>query len=226
MAINQWLAQERPRERLLSQGAQSLSEAELLAIFLRTGIPGKNAVELARDLLSHFGSLRELSRSSLDNFCSQPGMGPAKYCQLAACIEMARRCLEGELREPTALHRPDLLIKFVQSLIGLSRIEQFLVIALDNQLQVIDHGIISQDTVNKAAVYPREVAKFAIEKHASRLMIAHNHPSGNCQPSNADDQLTVTLKSALDMLDIGLVDHVIVGGSNSFSYAGQGRKPF
>lgn len=226
MAINHWPKHERPRERLLKAGAYALSDAELLAIFLRTGIPGRSAVELARDLLKHFGGLHKLASASLESFCEFPGMGPAKYCQLSAAIEMSKRCFQEKLETADTLNTPSLLFQFVQNEIGLSSTEKFLVIALDSHLKVIKQQVISQGTVNKAAVYPREVAKFALDQHASRVMIAHNHPSGHCHPSVADDQLTHTLKAALNTLEIDLVDHVIVSKSDYYSYATQGRSPF
>lgn len=227
MTITQWPIHDRPRERLLNQGAQSLSDAELLAIFLRTGIPGKSAVDLAREMLQRFGSLQALSQVAQQDFCAIPGLGPAKYSQFKAVLEMANRCLSHELRQtPHSLHQPDLLERFVRLQIGLEPIEKFLVIGLDSQLQVLAHTIMATGTVNKTAVYPREVVKFAITHNASRLMIAHNHPSGHCLPSASDDSLTDTLKKALLLLDIELVDHLIVSRSSSFSYRLEARAPF
>lgn len=227
MTITQWPVDDRPRERLLKKGASSLSDAELLAIFLRTGIPGKSAVDLAREMLQKFGSLQELSQVKMEEFCSIPGLGPAKYSQFKAVLEMANRCLSHELKEtPQSLHHPELLERFVRLQIGLEPIEKFLVIGMDAQLQVLAHSVMASGTVNKAAVYPREVVKFAIAHNASRMMIAHNHPSGHCLPSAADDALTDTLKQALGLLDIELVDHLIVSRSSSYSYRMERRAPF
>ncbi|MDX1668413.1 MAG: DNA repair protein RadC [Limnobacter sp.] len=227
MSIQHWPVSERPRERLLSQGAPSLSDAELLAIFLRTGIKGKSAVDLAREILASHGSLQALNRISEQEFCSIPGLGPAKYCQFKAVLEMASRCLGGELKENTqSLHHPQLLEQFVRLQIGLATIEKFLVIGMDNQLQVLAHAVLASGTVNKTAVYPREVVKFAITHNATRMMIAHNHPSGHCIPSAADDSLTLTLKKALNLLDIELVDHLIVSHARSYSYRLEQRAPF
>lgn len=226
MNIPDWPEHDRPRERLIRQGPRSLSDSELLAIFLRTGLPGKSAVDLARDVIAKFGSLQQLNRVTLSQWCSIPGLGQAKFAQFKACLEMASRCLNHELQESHTLSRPDLLENFVRAQIGLSPIEKFLLILLDSQLKVIHHQIISEGTVNKTAVFPREVARLAIEHDASRMMVAHNHPSGICIPSSADDLLTLNLYEALQLLDIELVDHLIVSGSDCYSYRTQGRRPF
>lgn len=231
MSIQQWPEHERPRERLINQGADSLSDAELLAIFLRTGLPGKSAVDLARDIILKFGNLRALNRISLKDWNSVPGLGAAKYAQLKACLEMARRCLGDELRheardEPPAISDPDRFVRFARAQIGLSDVEQFLVLALNNQLRMVAHKVLFTGTVNKTAVFPREVLRFAIEHQASRIMVAHNHPSNLCTPSAADDQLTLTLNSALALVDIELVDHLVVGQTTAYSYRQQGRTPY
>lgn len=226
MSMQNWPEQDRPRERLIRQGPQSLSDSELLAIFLRTGLPGKSAVDLAREIIHQFGSLQQLNQVTLTQWCSVPGLGQAKFAQFKACLEMASRCLNHQLQETSLLNRPDLLERFVRAQIGMSVVEKFLVIALDSQLKVIHHQVIAEGTVNKTAVFPREVIKFAIEHNAPRLMVAHNHPSGHCSPSQADDALTQTLHEAASLMDIELVDHLIVSSSQSFSYRTQGRTPF
>lgn len=227
MPIKQWPERERPRERLLRLGASALSDAELLAIFLRTGLPGKTAVDLAREMISHFGSLQQIATAGQQDFCRFAGMGPAKFTQLQAVLEMSSRCLDHQLREAAQeLSRPELFAQFAKMQIGLAEVEHFLVIGLNAHLKVVAHKVLATGTVNKAAVYPREVARFAIEQNASRLMVAHNHPSGNCQPSPADDRLTECLKNALGLLDIELVDHLIVSKSNSYSYRQNARLPF
>lgn len=227
MSIQNWPKHDRPRERLIEHGAQSLSDAELLAIFLRTGLPGKSAVELAREMIHEFGGLKNLNRVELKQWSQIRGLGEAKFAQLKACLEMARRCLGEELRETKAsLGTPDLFEQFARLHIGLSHVEHFLVIALNSQLKVSAHTILSSGTVNKAAVFPREVVKFGITQNAPRVMIAHNHPSDCCTPSSADDQLTETLLQALRLVDIELVDHLVVGPSCSYSYRTMGRHPF
>lgn len=226
MPLQDWPEAERPRERLLRQGAHTLSDAELLAIFLRTGVVGKSAVDLARDLIALHGSLQTLSQIDLDTWCRMAGLGPAKYAQFKACLEMARRCLVGELQAPrTVINDPSKLIQLAQLQIGLSPVEQLLVIGLDSQLRLLKHEVLFTGTINQTAVYPREVLQFALEVQASRLMLAHNHPSGHCQPSAADDQLTRTLQQALGLIDVELVDHLIVCGDQHYSYRQAGRLP-
>ena len=227
MSIQNWPKHDRPRERLIQLGAESLSDAELLAIFLRTGLPGKSAVELAREMITQFGGLQSLSRVSLREWCGVRGLGEAKYAQLRACLEMAKRCLSHEMREESqTLSSPDVFEQFVRAHIGLSKVENFLAIALDSQLKVVGHKVLSVGTVNKTAVFPREVLKFAIDSHAPRIMVAHNHPSDCCTPSTADDRLTTALHCALNLVEIELVDHLVVGPSCVFSYRSSGRAPF
>lgn len=227
MGIQQWPKNDRPRERLITQGAESLSDAELLAIFLRTGLPGKSAVDLAREMVTQFGGLKNLNQVSLSEWKTIPGLGDAKFAQLKACLEMAKRCLGDELRDnPNKLNTPTQLEQFVRMHIALSEVENFLVIALDSQLKVLKQKILSSGTVNKAAVFPREVLRFALQSNAPRLMIAHNHPSDECTPSMADDLLTKDLKAALLLIDVELVDHLVVGPSHSYSYRTMGRSPF
>lgn len=227
MSIQNWPKHDRPRERLIKSGATSLSDAELLAIFLRTGLPGKSAVELAREMIQQFGGLQNLNRVSLKEWKAVKGLGDAKYAQLKACLEMAKRCLSFELEEnSTTLNSPEQFGQFARLHIGLSQVEEFLAIALDSQLRVIDHRVLSSGTVNKTAVFPREVLKFAINNNAPRIMIAHNHPSNCCTPSGADDRLTLELHQALRLVDIELVDHLVVGPSCVFSYRDARRHPF
>ena len=227
MSIQNWPKHDRPRERLIKQGAHTLSDAELLAIFLRTGLPGKSAVDLAREMISQFGGLQNLNRVSLTEWIKIRGLGEAKYAQLRACLEMAKRCLTHELQEnQLLLGSPELFEQFVRAQIGLSDIEQFMAVALNSQLKVIEHKILSSGTVNKTAVFPREVLKFALQSNAPRIMVAHNHPSDCCAPSQADDRLTAELHNALALIDIELVDHLVVGPSCSYSYRTHHRAPF
>lgn len=227
MSIQHWPKHERPRERLIKQGAQSLSDAELLAIFLRTGLPGKSAVELAREMIQQFGGLQNLNKVSLKEWNAVKGLGEAKYAQMKACLEMAKRCLCAELESsnPT-LNAPERFEQFARMHIGFSPVEHFLAIALNSQLQVLHHKIVSTGTVNKTAVFPREVLKFAMESNAVCVMVAHNHPSNCCTPSQADDQLTLALHQTLKLLDIDLIDHLVVGQSCVYSYREKQRNPF
>lgn len=227
MSIQSWPKHDRPRERLIKQGAHALSDAELLAIFLRTGLPGKSAVDLAREMITQFGGLQNLNRVSLAEWVKVRGLGEAKYAQLRACLEMAKRCLTHELQEnQLLLGSPELFEQFVRAQIGLSDVEQFMAVALNSQLKVIEHKILSSGTVNKTAVFPREVLKFALHSNAPRIMVAHNHPSNCCTPSQADDRLTRELCSALALIDIELVDHLVVGPSCGYSYRAHQRAPF
>lgn len=227
MTIQDWPENERPRERLIRQGAHALSDAELLAIFLRTSLPGKSAVDLAREMISQFGGLQNLNRVSLTEWNRIKGLGEAKYAQLRACLEMAKRCLIVEMQDNSQLvGTPDTLKQFARAQIGLSEVEHFLAIALDTQLKVLDHRILSSGTVNKTAVFPREVLKFALAANAPRLIVAHNHPSDSCMPSAADDRLTRELYTALNLVDIELVDHFVIGPTCSYSYRLQNRPPF
>lgn len=228
MSIQSWPKHDRPRERLIKQGAQALSDAELLAIFLRTGLPGKSAVDLAREMITQFGGLHNLNRVSLADWVQIRGLGEAKYAQLRACLEMAKRCLSHELQDTPShlLASPDVFEQFVRVQIGLSDIENFMAIALDSQLKVLDHKILSTGTVNKTAVFPREVLKFAIYTNAPRIMVAHNHPSNCCTPSSADDRLTRELHAALALVDIELVDHLVIGPTCGYSYRLHNRSPF
>jgi DNA repair protein RadC len=227
MSIQSWPKHDRPRERLIKQGAQALSDAELLAIFLRTGLPGKSAVDLAREMIVQFGGLQNLNRVSLTDWVQIRGLGEAKYAQLRACLEMAKRCLSHELQDtPNQLASPERFEQFARAQIGLSDIENFMAIALDSQLKVIQHKILSSGTVNKTAVFPREVLKFAIHTNAPRIIVAHNHPSDCCTPSSADDRLTRELHSALALVDIELVDHLVVGPTCGYSYRLHNRPPF
>lgn len=223
MAITDWPTSERPREKLLARGAQSLSDAELLAIFLRTGIKGKTAVDMARELLSHFGSLNALLSARQDHFCQYPGLGVAKFTQLQAVLEMSRRHLYEELTHNSAvLTSPQQSIRFLQSRLGRQPKEVFAVLFLDNQHQVIRFEELFQGTINAASVYPREVVRRVIELNAAAVILAHNHPSGVTEPSMADRQITEVLTKALALIDVKVLDHIVLGGVNHTSFAERG----
>jgi DNA repair protein RadC len=220
--ISDWPADERPREKLLARGAQALSDAELLAIFLRTGIVGKSAVDLARDLLSRFGSLRALLKATPEEFCEAKGLGEAKYVQLQAVLEIARRHLEEKLAAGDALGSPQATRQYLVSrLRGLDH-EVFGALFLDNQHQVITWAELARGTIDGASVYPREVVKTALKHNAAAVIFAHNHPSGIAEPSAADRLLTEKLKSALGLVDIRVLDHFIVGEGAPVSFAERG----
>jgi DNA repair protein RadC len=223
MAIKDWSRDQRPRERLLSHGAEALSPAELLAIFLRVGVAGKSAVDLARDLLAHFdNSVLQLSVAPIEEICQVKGMGPAKSVQLKATLELARRALGEQLRTRDALCSPDAVRNWLKlRLSGLSH-EVFMVLLLDAQNRLLRADELFRGTLTQTSVYPREVVKLALAHNAAGVIFAHNHPSGVAEPSRADDFLTQSLKQALALVDIRVLDHVIVGGGATCSFAERG----
>jgi DNA repair protein RadC len=212
MAITDWPEDERPRERLLAQGASALSDAELLAIFLRVGMKGKSAVDLARDLLTHFGSLTRLFAADSATFTRIPGMGSAKYAQLQAVIEMARRALAEELTIRDVLDNPTVVRNWLSLHLGTLPHEVFMVLLLDAQNRLIRSEELFRGTHDETRVYPREVVKLALTHNAAAIIFAHNHPSGHTGPSAADCTLTHHLKQALAMVDVQVLDHFIVAG--------------
>lgn len=223
MAITDWPEDERPREKLLQRGAAALSDGELLALFLRVGVRGKSAVDLARDLLQHFGGLTELCRASPEEFAAFPGMGPAKYAQLQAVMELARRALAEEMRKGSVFDSPQAVRDWLRLRLAALPHEVFLVILLDAQHHLIESHELFRGTLTQTSVYPREVVKLALRHNAAAVIFAHNHPSGAAEPSIADEQLTRTLKQALALVDIGVLDHFIVGGhGNPTSFAERG----
>ena len=211
MAITDWPSEERPREKLLANGAGSLSDAELLAIFLRTGLPGTSAVDLARQLLGHFGSLRALLTASKNDFCRHRGLGDAKYAQLQAVLEMAGRHLGEEIKRSAAITGPADTLAYLHARLRDRPHEVFACLMLDNRNRVIAFRELFRGTIDGASVYPREVVKQALADNAAAVILAHNHPSGVSEPSQADIQITARLKKALALVDIRVLDHVIVG---------------
>lgn len=222
MAITDWPEGERPREKLLQKGPASLSDAELLAIFLRTGVPGKSAVDLARELIGRFGSLTALFAAKEKDFCQMPGMGTAKYAQLQAVIEMARRALHEEIAERDALASPQAVRDYLRlRLHGLPH-EVFMALFLDAQNRILASEELFRGTLTQTSVYPREVVKRALHHNAAALILAHNHPSGVAEPSGADRALTEALKSALALVDIRVLDHFVIAGGGALSFAEKG----
>lgn len=222
MAITDWPEGERPREKLLASGAQSLSDAELIAIFLRVGVTGKSAVDLARDLLNRFGSLNGIFSASLTEISQVHGMGESKFCQLQAIFEMSQRALNEEMQVRDVLSSPKQVRNYLTlALRNLSR-EVFMVLFLDATNRVIAHEILFEGTLMQTSVYPREVVKRALHHHAAAVIFAHNHPMGAAEPSRADETLTQTLKEALALLDIRVLDHFIVAGNHVLSFSERG----
>ncbi len=224
MAIRDWPAAERPRERLAQQGAAALSDAELLAIFLRVGVRGKSAVDLARELLASFGGdLASLGAASTRDLARLPGIGPAKAAQLAASLELARRALAGPLKTKDALASPQAVRDWLRLSLGSLQHEVFIALWLDAQNRLIASEELFRGTLTQTSVYPREVVKRALTHNAGAVVLAHNHPSGLAEPSRADEVLTSSLKQALALIDVKLLDHFIVaGGATPLSFAERG----
>lgn len=211
MTIASWPVAERPREKLLARGAQALSDAELLAIFLRTGIAGKTAVDLARDLLAEFGGLRPLLDASQTQFCGVKGLGDAKYAQLQAVLEMARRHLLETLKRDNVLTSPALTRQYLKARLRDYRHEVFLCLFLDSQHRVLAAEELFEGSIDGASVYPRDVVQHCLRHNATAVIFAHNHPSGIAEPSDADIRITARLKQALALIDVRVLDHVVVG---------------
>lgn len=222
MAIHDWPAGERPREKLLERGAAALSDAELLAIFLRTGTPGRSAVDLARELLDDFGGLRPLLAADREGFCTRPGLGPAKYVQLRAVLEMGRRHLGEELARGEALTSSAATRRYLCAHLRDRSHEVFACLFLDNRHRVIAFEELFRGTIDGASVYPREVVKAALGHNAAAVILAHNHPSGVAEPSRADTRLTERLREALGLVDIRVLDHVVIGEGEPVSFAERG----
>ena len=221
MAITDWPTSERPRERLLEYGAESLSDAELLAIFLRTGVKGKSAVDLARELLNVFGGLRNLLSADIKTFCEAKGLGEAKYTQLQACLEISRRYLFESLDKEGPLTNPEQAKQFLLMRMRDYSKEVFACLFLDTKNRVIEFKELFTGSLNSAEVHPREVVKEALKLNAHAVIFAHNHPSGDAKPSQSDIDLTACLKDALSTVEIKLLDHLVVGDSVE-SFAEQG----
>ncbi len=213
---------ERPREKLLQRGAEALTNAELLAIFLRTGIKGKSAIDLAKDLLEDFGDLRSLLGADQQRFCQAKGLGDAKFAQLQACVEMSRRYLRECLERGDTLSSPEDTKNFlITELSGCSQ-EVFSCLFLDTKHRVITFDKMFFGTIDSANIYPREIVKKALQYNAAALILAHNHPSGIAEPSNADIQITKRLKEILGLVDVRVLDHFVIGDGYCVSFIEEG----
>lgn len=222
MAITDWPLQERPRERLLALGPQSLADAELLAILLRTGVKGKSAVDVARQLLGRFGSVAALLEAGTERIAEIPGLGDAKLAQLRAALELARRALKEELSSRDALSSPRAVRDYLRLALAGREHEVFVALLLDAQHRVTASEELFRGTLTQTSVYPREVVKCALRHNAAAVIFAHNHPSGVAEPSHADEILTRSLKAALALVDIQVLDHFIVAGARTMSFAERG----
>lgn len=222
MSIKDWPEGERPREKLLERGAGALSDAELLAIFLRTGIAGKSAVDLARELLRDFGGLTPLLAADQRRFCDAKGLGTAKYAQLQAVLELSRRYLLTRLAGQDVLTSPEATREYLKLRLYGSPYEIFACLFLDNRHRVIVYEELFRGTIDGASVHPREVVRRVIETQAAAVIFAHNHPSGVAEPSQADLHITRRLKDALALIDVRVLDHIIIGDGDGTSFAERG----
>jgi len=222
MAIRDWPIDERPREKLLARGAEALSDAELLAILLRNGRRGRSAVQLAREILENFSSLRKLIAADRVRFCAEPGLGPARFAELRAAVEIARRQLAETLRNGPSLASPRATRDFLIARLRDLEHEVFCCLYLDNRHRLIHFEELFRGTIDGASVFPREIVKQALQWNSAAVIVAHNHPSGVAEPSQADELITQRVKHALALVDIRLLDHIIVGDGASVSLAERG----
>lgn len=222
MPITDWPTDERPREKLLHRGADFLSDAELLAVFLRTGTANKTAVDIGRDLIKEFGSLRQLLEAPAEQVLSQVGIGPAKYALLMASLELGRRHLAQTLARHELLTSPSMVKSYLRAQLRHQRHEVFAALFLDTQNRLIAFEELFQGTLDSCTVHPREVVKRALALHAASIIFAHNHPSGHAEPSAADRSITDRLKAALALIDVRVLDHLVIGERDIVSLAERG----
>ena len=222
ISIKQWPESERPREKLMTNGPQSLSDAEIIAIFLRTGIPGMSAIELARNLLAQAGGLRSLLNMPSKELCAYKGIGPAKYVQFQAGLELGRRYLLEKMDKGDVINSPQASRDYLTMCLRDKPYESFYALYLDSKHRVIYHHELFRGTIDNASVPVREVVKEALKHNAAAMIVAHNHPSGVAEPSAADKSLTETLFLALGMVGVKLLDHFVVGDAEVVSFAEMG----
>ncbi|MCD6061076.1 MAG: hypothetical protein K0S16_1387 [Moraxellaceae bacterium] len=222
MPITDWPAEERPREKLLARGASALSDAELLALFIRSGTRGRTALDLARDWLGQFGSLRELLDASPSTLTSLPGLGPAKYAELLAALELGHRHLSTTLERSDVMANPEVTRHFLSRRLRNLRREVFAVLFLDSQHQLIAFEELFQGTLDSCSVHPRQVVERALAFNAAAVILAHNHPSGVAEPSAADRHITDRLRHALELIEVRVLDHFIIGEGRGTSFAERG----
>lgn len=222
MSINDWPPTERPRERLLQRGAEPLSDAELLAVFLGTGVRGKTALDLARTLLLRFGSISALLAASREAVAGRSGIGISRYCQMRAMLELVRRALREEMAQRDALGSPAAVRDFLRLKLRDLPHEVFVGLFLDAQNRVIAEEELFRGTLTQTSVYPREVVKTALARNAAGVILAHNHPSGVAEPSHADEALTRALRQALALVDVRVLDHFVIAGNAAISFAERG----
>jgi DNA repair protein RadC len=222
MTITDWPLDDRPREKLIAKGPEALSDAELLAIVLRTGIKGRNAVEVARDALAHCGSLSALLAAERADLDSIPGLGAAKFAQIHAVLELSRRALRETIDRGAALSSPQSVRDYLRLKLYGKAHEVFAAVFLDAQNRVLGVEELFRGTLTQTSVFPREIVKRALHYNAAAVIFAHNHPSGVAEPSRADEVLTQTLKHTLALVDVKVLDHFVVGGDAAMSFAERG----
>lgn len=222
MSLRDWPEPQRPREKLLTLGAEALSDAELLALMLRTGTRGRNAVQFGQDLLNTFGGVLGLFSASAKTLQSVKGLGPAKAVQMLALRELAKRMLSGEMRAGTVLSNPSSVRDYLRLTLQARPREVFAIVFLDVRNRVLGVEELFEGTLTQTSVYPREVVRRALDYNAAAVILAHNHPSGVADPSRADEQLTAVLRDALALVDIRVLDHLVVAGSELLSFAERG----
>jgi DNA repair protein RadC len=222
MKISEWPAEERPREKLMQRGVGSLSDAELLAVFLGSGVRGHNVVELARGLLVKFGGLRQLLEADRDAFVGELGLGPVRYGQLQALLEIGRRNLATSIERDCALESPFAVRRYLKAMLRHEPSEVFGCLFLDSKHRPLAFEILFRGTIDRASIYPREVVRRALMHNAAALILCHNHPSGNSEPSQDDVHMTLALKQGLALIDVRVLDHIIVGDGEPLSMVEQG----
>lgn len=222
MNIKEWPAEERPREKLLERGVGSLSDAELLAVFLGSGVRGCNVVELARGLLVKFGGLRQLLEADRSTFLSELGLGPVRYGQLQALLEIGRRNLAMVIERESVMENPSAVRRYLKSMLRHEVSEVFGCLFLDTKHRPLAFEILFRGTIDRASVYPREVVRRALLHNAAALILCHNHPSGNREPSQDDVHLTLSLKRGLALIDVRVLDHIIIGDGEPLSMVEHG----
>lgn len=219
MTIKHWPAATRPREKLVEHGAECLTDAELLAVLFGTGIPGKNAIELAQRALMHHQSLRGLLTSNLSDFCKVKGLGIARYTSLKAAVELGRRESRLSLVRGAHLHNSEVVEQFLKGHMRHHEHEVFAVLFLDNRYRLLAFETLFHGTIDSATVHARQILKRALHHNAAAVILSHNHPSGVAEPSESDVQMTRRLREALELIDVRVLDHVVVGGSDTCSMA-------
>lgn len=222
MAIKDWPEEDRPREKLLKHGAARLTDAELIAVFLRTGVRGRSALDLARDLQKRFASVSALLAADHAQLTAHAGLGAAKAAQLLAVLELARRALQEQLKAGVNLSSPQAVREYLRLTLRYPDKEVFLGVFLDAQNRAIAVEELSHGTLTQTSVFPREVVRRALQHNAAAMIFAHNHPSGVAEPSRADEILTQALKQALALVDVKVLDHFIVGGATALSFSERG----